>query len=714
MNDTAPIRSAACHSAGVPAGLLAALSRLDALLDHCVQDLLERGADANTAARGLYVSAQEATGLLARGPLTPVFAPFGGNLMGALTDPAAGASPLEPLARWFGLSDFDLDLVLIALAPEIDLRYERLYGFLQDDTTRRRASVDLALSLRCVSATDKLARLAHFSPDAPLIRHAVLHLATDPQHVQPPLPGHFLTLDPQITAALLGHRGLDQRLSGFCQLNQSRTALGGSTVAPETRQALLTLASAAMRTERPLILYLKGRRGMGQHDAVAGLAGALGSAVLHVDLARLSGMAADIAPALRLAFREAWLKDHLLYFDAADALCGTEREAAATALMSALAAHPGISVMAGEQDWPMPVTGPADFVRVDFATPGVASRREVWREGLAVAGIAAAPPDIDALAARFRFGAEAIGQALAAARGLALWRGATEGDPAPTVADLFAAARGQSGQGLRTLARRIAPKQGWNDLVLPPAQTAQLREICDQARLRPMVHGDWGFARKLSTGGGLNVLFAGPPGTGKTMAAEVIADALHLDLYKIDLSQVVSKYIGETEKNLDRIFTAAETADAILFFDEADALFGHRSEVKDSHDRYANIQVAYLLQKMEEFEGVAILATNLRQNMDDAFLRRLQAVVEFPFPDEAQRRRIWDGTFPTEAPLDFSVDFAALARTIRLSGGNIRNIALAGAFYAAADGGKIGMAHLVRAARREHEKLGRAWEPGGK
>jgi SpoVK/Ycf46/Vps4 family AAA+-type ATPase len=247
------------------------------------------------------------------------------------------------------------------------------------------------------------------------------------------------------------------------------------------------------------------------------------------------------------------------------------------------------------------------------------------------------------------------------------------------------------------------------DLVLPEDQRSQLEEICLQFRYRTTVYGDWGFDRKLSLGKGLNVLFSGPPGTGKTMAAEVIANALGLDLYKIDLSQVVSKYIGDTEKNLDRIFAAAEDANAILFFDEADALFGKRSEVKDAHDRYANIEVGYLLQKMEEYEGIAILATNLKGHLDEAFVRRLQAIVELPFPDEDYRRRIWKGRVPSDAPLGEDVDFDRLAREVRLAGGNIKNIGLASAFYAASDGGVIHMPHLLRAIFREHQKLGRTW-----
>jgi SpoVK/Ycf46/Vps4 family AAA+-type ATPase len=194
------------------------------------------------------------------------------------------------------------------------------------------------------------------------------------------------------------------------------------------------------------------------------------------------------------------------------------------------------------------------------------------------------------------------------------------------------------------------------------------------------------------------------------MGAEVMARQLRLDLYRIDLSQIVSKYIGESEKNLDKIFTAAENSNAILFFDEADALFGKRSEVRDSHDRYANIEISYLLQKMEEYQGISILATNLRQNLDDAFMRRLQAVVEFPFPDQEYRARIWKSIFPKEAPLAPDVDFSALAREVRLAGGNIKNMALVAAFNAAADGGVIRMEHLIQSAHREHQKIGRSWD----
>jgi len=299
-----------------------------------------------------------------------------------------------------------------------------------------------------------------------------------------------------------------------------------------------------------------------------------------------------------------------------------------------------------------------------------------------------------------------IQDAFIAAADLARLRAAADGKI--SMDDLEAACRAQSSQKLATLTKHVTPKYTWKDIVLPESVLAQLREICQCVTHRYRVLGEWGFGRRLSLGKGVNALFAGPSGTGKTMGTEIIANELGMDLYKIDLSGVISKYIGETEKNLDRIFAAAEETSAILFFDEADALFGKRSEVRDSHDRYANIEISYLLQKMEEYEGLAILATNLRQNMDDAFLRRLQFVVEFPFPDEYHRKQIWQVLFPAEAPRD-EIEFEFLAAQFRFAGGNIKNIVLGAAYLAAADGGRITMNHVMRATSRECHKIGRVF-----
>lgn len=274
--------------------------------------------------------------------------------------------------------------------------------------------------------------------------------------------------------------------------------------------------------------------------------------------------------------------------------------------------------------------------------------------------------------------------------------------------DLRAGARAQNAAGLERLAGRVRPAVAWDDLVLPPAVVDQLRELASRARYRDVVLDGWGMGRASSTRGrGLAALFAGDSGTGKTMSAEVMAGELGLDLYVIDLSTVIDKYVGETEKHLDRIFTEADRVNGVLLFDEADAVFGKRSDVKDSHDRYANVEVAYLLQRMERFDGVAILTTNLRSNLDDAFTRRLDAVVDFPVPDVDDRLRLWELHLPISVPREDDLDLAFLAQRFRISGGNVRNICLTGAYLAAAEDRALRMTDLIHGTAREYQKLGR-------
>jgi SpoVK/Ycf46/Vps4 family AAA+-type ATPase len=268
---------------------------------------------------------------------------------------------------------------------------------------------------------------------------------------------------------------------------------------------------------------------------------------------------------------------------------------------------------------------------------------------------------------------------------------------------LWNACRAQARMRLDDLARRIEPAADWDDLVVPEPEKRLLHDIAVQVARRATVYTAWGFAHRTNRGLGISALFVGPSGTGKTMASEVLAQTLRLDLYHIDLAGIVSKYIGETEKNLRRVFDAAEDSGAILFFDEADALFGKRSEVKDSHDRYANIEVSYLLQRMEAYRGLAVLATNNKSAVDTAFLRRIRFVVNFPFPDARQRAEIWRRVFPASTPTD-GLDVARLAR-LNVAGGNIRNIALNAAFHAADAGEPVRMAHILRAARAEFAKL---------
>jgi hypothetical protein len=461
--------------------------------------------------------------------------------------------------------------------------------------------------------------------------------------------------------------------------------------------------------------YFQGPAEMEKQAVAEGLAGALGVLLLKVRISRIADKP-DFDFLWRLALREARMCGAMLYISGIDECEGAVQR---QQLVEGLARFRGTAILAGKRAQDFLQSSAIAAALIDFETPQYSTRAALWRASLKGFSQTVEPTTVETLARRFKLTAENITQAVVSATMAAQWRKASngtqgDGDSEGTrqsvyLEELAAAARGQCGQELALLSRKIDSRYRWDDIVLPPDQMEQLREIYSQAENRHVVYGEWGFEKKLSLGKGLNVLFCGPPGTGKTMAAEVIARELQLDLYRIDLSQIVSKYIGETEKNLNRIFNVAESSNGILFFDEADALFGKRSEVRDSHDRYANIEISYLLQKMEEYSGVSILATNLRQNLDDAFVRRLQFIVEFPFPDEEYRRQIWENVFPKETPLAEDVDFAELAHDVRLAGGSIKNMALAASFYAAAAGDSVRMEHLIHAVHREHQKLGRSW-----
>ncbi len=340
--------------------------------------------------------------------------------------------------------------------------------------------------------------------------------------------------------------------------------------------------------------------------------------------------------------------------------------------------------------------------KVEVKVPGFEQRCLLWETELRKTSSNA---DAGRLADTFRFGGGQIRQAITLGNSLAALRNPSE--PKSSMGDLLEAGRAVSGSNLRRFATVIQPRYAWTDIVLPEDKRHQLEHIAARVKHRRTVHYDWGFGEKLSRGKGLNVLFAGQSGVGKTMAAEVLASDLSLVLFQIDLSSVVSKYIGETEKHLSAIFREAETSQSLLFFDEADSLFGKRTEVKDAHDRYANLEVNYLLQRIEQYEGVVILATNMQRNLDDAFLRRMQELVEFHFPHESLRERIWRQHMPASAPVEANIDYGFLARQFKLSGGNIKNAVMSAAFLAASQGKKIGMKEMIRGVRTELQKQGK-------
>jgi SpoVK/Ycf46/Vps4 family AAA+-type ATPase len=404
--------------------------------------------------------------------------------------------------------------------------------------------------------------------------------------------------------------------------------------------------------------------------------------------------------------RETRLWNAALYLHDADLLLpNDEMDAAWTALLKSGQQSGSLVFLAGERPWQ---TRERDahynFISWGSAPPDEPERLAIWQTLTAGAPLDAAV-QLPELAARFRFTAGKIADVWRAAYQRASLRNPER--PSISPEDLYGSAFGQSTHQLNQMAQRIPTVHSWEDIALPAEALDQLEQIVARTRHLHKVYFQWGFTHKISSNRGLVALFTGPSGTGKTMAASIVARELGLEMYRVDLSAVVSKYVGETEKNLGRIFDEAWRSNAIIFFDEADALFGKRSEVRDSHDRYANIEVNYLLQRIDSFDGVAILATNLSQNIDDAFQRRIQFTVNFPMPEVEIRRRIWSKIWPPEAPLAADVDLQFLAEQFRFSGGAIRNVALQAAFLAADADEAIGMRHLLAATLREIRKSGK-------
>ena len=608
---------------------------------------------------------------------------------------ARRSAALPLLAHLCGLNSFEQQVLLLCFAPECDPTFAELYAYVQDHPSRKYATAHLAVSL--FGEDEKTRRLApnSFLPDAPLRRFALLDLEPGPFPATA-LTSRPLRLDPRIADYIRGRNRLDTQVADLLQ-PAPNTPLASSQQDLVKRLVQVLQAKAPA----PRTMNLVGASGIGKQAVAQAVCAQLGMQLARVVLTRLPTAGPEQRQVFRRMQREALLSQLAFYIDISTL---DAAEKCTEAAVHALIEHLHAMVFVGsEERWQ---TEPQLTV-VAVPKPTPAEQRLLWQHALA-ATTHTVGSRIEAVVQQFYFGPRAIVQAVAAAQNLTQLRNGG-GDTPMTAEDLWQACRAQSGPRLDQLGRRIIPCYTWDDIVLSDDLFEQLRELAAQVAHRHLVYETWGFGARLSRGRGIGALFAGPSGTGKTMAAEVLANALQLDLYRIDLSGVVSKYIGDTEKNLKQVFDAAEQSGAILFFDEADALFGKRTEVKDSHDRYANIEVNYLLQRMEDYRGLAILATNRKSALDRAFLRRLRFLMDFPFPDADSRRRIWEKVFPADAPLN-RLDYPELAR-LEIPGGNIRNIALNAAFLAAADNQPISMAHLAKAARREYIKIDKMITP---
>ena len=660
-------------------GLDYLLARLG-LVEDRVRDLVaQRRADdpaTDDPFRGLYVNDEMVDRLLAGDGHRPTQERTAHAELERSADAAEAAGqaiPLRRLAHDAGLSELDTELLVIALLPDLDSRFERLYGYLNDDVTRRRASVGLALELAGVSSMSSVAR-GRLAARGALVDRALLTVEDGDR----PFLTRALRVPDRVVAHLLGDDEPDPLLVPMLADVTPYDAAIGAELARTLRAGLR------------LVHLREHELGTGQAIAAAALAAA-GRGVVAVDLTLLSRDPDPLDLAV-VAGREALLRGAGLVAGPVEALADASLEA-----LRRLSRWPVPLLLVGTGTWD-PRWSPEAPLSLDLPPLGVHDRVELWREHLAPGS------DLDAeqLAAHLALGPGQVGKVFRTAEASAL----LSGGPV-TSDDLQRGVRAQNAAGLERLARRIEPDVSWPDLVLAPLVLQSLRGLSERARHRDIVLTDWRMRRGGGRGRGVTALFAGDSGTGKTMSAEVIAADLGLDLYTVNLATVVDKYVGETEKNLERIFAEAGGVNAVLFFDEADAIFGKRSDVRDAHDRYANIESAYLLQRLESFDGLAILATNLRANIDEAFTRRLDAIIDFPAPTPELRERLWHQCLAPPLPLGNDLDLEFCAQAFELAGGNIRSASITAAYVAAETGRPVGMAEVIAAVGQEYRKLGR-------
>jgi MoxR-like ATPase len=623
----------------------------------------------------------------------------------------AGRSRLGYLSATLGLDRFEERCLVLALAPELDAKYSAIYAYLQDNVTWTRPTVGLALELFSTHTDDLMA----FSSGAPLVRSHLLMERDSPYDSRLPMSQRSLSIDERAMGFLLESPQIDYEIENWVVLapvpkDPPRVALSPDIVAKTAAMAKECFAGG--EAERRPIFHLIGRSGVGRRALAEVACREAGTPLLIVDL-RAGGRARDKAENMWRLGRESLLQNAGVLVEHFDDLLEEESEPALAALLQTIQdfATPMVFLSA-TREWRPPVGSLAAlFVSVPCPVPSAEERIAFWNYHLG-SNHQLTDEDIAAVAGSFDFTDGQIKEAVDSARSKAFWEG--HQGAALSLDNVRAACRKQALPNLGSLARRTERTLGWNALKLPGPQLKQLKEVAAHIRHSVEVLGKWRFEFAFQYGLGLAACFEGVSGTGKTMAAGILAADVGQELITTDLSAIQSKYIGETNKHLKRVFEEAQTANAILFIDEADALFGKRSEVKDSHDRYANSEVAFLLQQIEEYRGTVILATNMKQNMDEAFLRRMRFMIHFPFPDEGMRLEIWKGIFPREAPVDPQLDYPWLARRLKVSGGGIKSIAIRSAFLAAdrPEGERvIEMTCVVEAAKREYDKMGLTYLP---
>lgn len=608
----------------------------------------------------------------------------------------AAALPITALQGALGLNETERQVLLILTAFELDWEMARLCQFASEHAAPQGLSIGFLLEVLGHHFARRCESVALFGAGHPLRRHGLVALVPDDRESTMSIQHRSVTLSPRIRDFFLGHQSLDERLRPYAELTPCSVSDDAWVVEAETRQRLQTSLEVAITGERRLAIW--GPMGCGKKLAARAVLQGSQEKLLCLRPAELVEEPRKLRAVLGLACLESVLSNAVLYLDLST-IDDPAAHAGTLALIGRCLQGVEQLVIVGARR-PLPIFEGA-LVEVALPLPSAALREVLWQRSLVHSGAAAHSSDLAGLARQFPLSGGQIAAAVNEAR-----RHASLGRRAIGDAELGAAAAGNLHCALEQLATRLTTTLAWDDLVLDPAVAQKLESVMAFARHRRQMLDAWGFGTRPG-GHGLGVLFYGPPGTGKTMAARVIAAELGLELFRVDLSRLVSKWIGETEKNLGRVFDAAEHSHAVLLFDEADALFSKRTDVKSSNDRYANMEVNYLLQRMEQFSGISILTTNLASGLDEAFKRRLRFRVHFAFPEAALRGQLWQHLLPQAAPRARRIDWSLLGERFELSGGHILNALQRAAITAISRESEITFSDLYDAGVAECQEIGK-------
>ncbi|MBH24308.1 MAG: hypothetical protein CMH57_07650 [Myxococcales bacterium] len=623
--------------------------------------------------------------------------------------------PLVEMSHQFGLDRFQYHVLILGLAPEVDLSFQRMFSYLMNDVTRKRPNVSLALELFGGDAVGRRAGRASFLPGSPLLEFNLIELDRGSAGLEPSLMLRDFKMPERVVLWLLGNDALAPQMGRYTQLLPGDPDTDALVYPKPILRRLGALRSHLERLNQggeaagaPMVV-LTGPDGVGKRSVARQLAASVGRGAIQVDLEAAAVPSAARDRVFKNILREARLHDRaLILANYSSELVQAGICPSLGYLYSILRQAPGLGCLTSRtHDVGLGPSGRGFSTRIALEVPDTFGRLDLWRV-LIERGPVKVDEEVDlrGFSLKYGFTGGGIRQVLAHAQEEATMRTGVNSTPV-TTDDLEAACRIQLGQGMTGIATRVRAKATIDEMVLPDDLLEVIQEIIEQARYRNIVFHDWGFDRKLKSGKGLSCLFSGPPGTGKTMVAGVIASELNMELFKVDLSQVVSKYVGETEKNLSKVFESAQGNQFIILFDEADSLFAKRTEVKSSVDRYANLEVNYLLQKIEDYGGMCVLTTNFEKGIDDAFKRRLNFRVDFPFPEPEYREELWRKLLPDEAPREDDIAYDWLAEKYELAGGNIRNAILRAAFWAAAKARPITTEDLELAAEKEAREIGK-------